>query len=471
MPVIPLLVHLAAFAAASWLLVYWCRQISAVDRGLGLVVQMGVLARLTLGGVLFWASYLDWPPLEGLHSADGFWELAPDARSYFLMAADAAEHGLHTIQAGSPSPTFVGVLALWMRLVGATPTAAVLLNTLLAVGACRMVAGLLVDGRSRVAAAGRVVVAGLALSPAMVLFAAQGLKDQFIAALLVMAAVGVARWLRAWQTTGSTVAAASGFVLTAFAVLMIAGVRAYLCAILIGALALALGWQWVSGGRRPHRAIVAGAALAALWMCFLAGAGAYYQPYGAMVGRLVPSAAWAPLPTAFASLLTGGVADSSTAGVSPAEAVENARSGFVRTPGATNLALPGQEPSWRVERLVRGLAATLLPVSLLKTVGVVEFSGGRGLLVVTDLDSVVNLSLTICLLARLAPAAGALVRLPYVVYAGSFAVGVLLPLAYTVTNFGTLFRLRLMAFTLVWLVAIGLAAEGSPAPRAARTFP
>jgi hypothetical protein len=462
-----LLVNLVACAAASWLLLYWCRQISAFDRWLGIIVHVGVLARLSLGGLLFWASYLDWPPLKGLHSADGFWQLAPDARSYFLLAAEAAEHGLHTIETGSPSPTFVAVLALWMRAVGVTPTAAVLLNTLLAVGACRGVIGLLVDDRSRATAAGRVVMAGLALSPAMVLFAAQGLKDQFIATMLVMAAVGVVRWLGA-QPMGSPAPALGGFLLTAFAVLMIAGVRAYLCVILIGALAVALGWQVTVAGRRVRGALLASAALVTLWMCFLAGAGVYYQPYGAMLGRLVPSAVWATLPTAVTTLLTGGVAGTSAAGVSLGEAMESARTGFVRTPGATNLAVPGGEPSSRVERVARGLAATLVPVTLLKAIGIVEFTGGRGLLVVTDLDTAVNVSLTIWVVALLAPAAGRLVRLPYVVYAGTFAVGVLLPLAYTVTNFGTLFRLRLMAFTLVWLVALGLACRRPRDTHAAR---
>ena len=92
-------------------------------------VQVGVLLRLWGGLALFVISYLKLPVLRSLYLGDGFWQdLAPDARSYFWGATIAAEEGFHTVAAWSPSPAFVKVLALWMRMVGTSPASAVLLN-------------------------------------------------------------------------------------------------------------------------------------------------------------------------------------------------------------------------------------------------------------------------------------------------------------------------------------------------------
>ena len=131
--------HAIAIAVVAWVILRWRRAIAAVDARLGIIVGLGILLRLALGVALFWVSYFDWSPLAGLHSGDGFWELAPDARYYFLAAADAATDRLSLIDANVPSPAFVVTLALWMRLVGVTPAAAVLMNALLAVAACRIV--------------------------------------------------------------------------------------------------------------------------------------------------------------------------------------------------------------------------------------------------------------------------------------------------------------------------------------------
>ena len=146
--------------------------------------------------------------------------------------------------------------------------------------------------------------------------------------------------------------------------------------------------------------------------------------------------------------------------VAPAEAIETARAGFVRTPGATNLVSADAPQRTVAARLLRGFAATLLPISALKAAGVVEFTGGRGLLVVTDIDAIVNL-LLVAVTASLVPAWWRRPRhIAYVVYAIALAAAVWGPMAYVVTNFGTLFRLRVMVFVLVWLVLLGLAGTG-----------
>lgn len=452
--------HAAVVVAVAWLILRWCRAITAVDARLGTIVGLGVLLRLALGVALYWVSYCDWALLADLHSGDGFWELAPDARYYYLAAAGAAHERLSQVPAGSPSPMFVVTLALWMRLVGATPAAVVLMNAVLAVAACRLVVSVL--HRSREPLAKRallVILAGLSLSPALVLFAAQGLKDQFTVTLLVFAAAGAFWWFDARQAvTVSRLRSLGGWLILAVAVYCIAGVRAYLAFIMLAAVGAALLVQavpWHTGwGRRALGALLS---MAALWLAFMLGAGPYYQRYGGMVARVVPAFAIASLPSATTRVLTSGFSPSTAAMVAPVEAIESARAGFVRTPGATNLVAADAPQDGAVWRVLRGLAATFVPISALKAAGVVEFTGGRGLLAVTDIDAIVNLVLFVAAVG-LVPAWWRKPRhASYVVYASSVAVAVLLPMAYVVTNFGTLFRLRVMAFTLVWLCLLGLA--------------
>ena len=226
---VALCAHATAIAGVAWVILRWCRAIAAVDARLGIIVGLGILLRLALGVALFWISYFDWSPLAGLHSGDGFWELAPDARYYFLAAADAATDRLSLVEPGGPSPTFVVTLALWMRLVGATPAAAVLMNALLAAAACRLVVSVLHEAREPLAKrAMLVIVTGVSLSPALVLFAAQGLKDQFIVSLLVLAAAGLLWWLEARQTMPvHRLKNAGAWLSVAIAVFCIAGVRVY----------------------------------------------------------------------------------------------------------------------------------------------------------------------------------------------------------------------------------------------------
>jgi hypothetical protein len=45
---------------------------------------------------------------------------------------------------------------------------------------------------------------------------------------------------------------------------------------------------------------------------------------------------------------------------------------------------------------------------------------------------------------------------PYVVFATGLTVALALPMAYVVTNFGTLFRLRLMVAAVLWCLPLAL---------------
>jgi SAM-dependent methyltransferase len=182
--------------------------------------------------------------------------------------------------------------------------------------------------------------------------------------------------------------------------------------------------------------------------------------------------------------------------------VDDYRSGFVLTPGATNVNIkarktsprrpaaaagsqtsagaapvradggdvgvsgPAETPDavvpaggikGRVSALAVGLGLMFVPVSALKALSIVDFSGGRGLLVITDVDTLfmdATLVLLMAFLVRRRSAARG--QLSYLCFATILAAAAGLLMAYIVTNFGTLFRLRLMAVAPLWLLPLAL---------------
>src|SRR5438067_4379180 len=70
----------------------------------GVIVGAGTAIRLVGGVGLVAISYYHWPILQSLQTGDGFWAIAPDARVYFQLAADAARAPWGSIVGGSPSP-------------------------------------------------------------------------------------------------------------------------------------------------------------------------------------------------------------------------------------------------------------------------------------------------------------------------------------------------------------------------------
>jgi len=99
--------------------------------------------------------------------------------------------------------------------------------------------------------------------------------------------------------------------------------------------------------------------------------------------------------------------------------------------------------------------------------------GGRGLLFITDADTVffdgtLAASLGVLLAARRRVASW----LPLVWFAGSLALVSALSMAYVVTNFGTMFRLRLIVAAPIWILPALLASRraafaGSPSQESA----
>lgn len=112
-------------------------------------------------------------------------------------------------------------------------------------------------------------------------------------------------------------------------------------------------------------------------------------------------------------------------------------------------------PTSRTGRIVTGMAATFLPRAVAQRLGLIVVEGGRGFWLVADADTVVLDALLIFVIVfcirsfrrtkRVAPAM-LLVLVSTIVIGG--------PIIYTVSNFGTLFRLRQIIVLLLCLVPL-----------------
>src|SRR4029079_12242066 len=93
-----------------------------------------------------------------------------------------------------------------------------------------------------------------------------------------------------------------------------------------------------------------------------------------------------------ALLPSGGAPISTANGGGLGERLNSLRDGFLGSRGRTNFGVRHAQGSKRrvtdmAEDLATGLAVTFVPISALKLSGVIAFEGGRGLLMVTDADT------------------------------------------------------------------------------------
>jgi hypothetical protein len=421
-----------------------CRWASRAWPPLGLIVGTGVLLRAWAGLLMFAISYLQLPVLSSLHTGDGYWQLAPDARAYYELAASTPAY--MAIPASAPSPAFVEMLRLWMRVAGQGLASPVLFNLLLFAGLVVMLISAFGPLNTQAARAGALVcTSAFSFSPVLILLGTQTLKDVFFAFVVVWAAIalflilpalgGRARWrdVAFWAATGFA------------AVFLIAGVRAYYAALMcaaaaVGVFAQAWNQRWADG----LRVVGAGIPLIALLLCaFKLGAGPLSAPFENLVLRAVSRVQISMEP------------------------VQSLRAGFERTGGATNLtpadsgtvpADSGTSPQAPLRQVLRGVAAVFVPISVLRGLSIVQFSGGRGLIVATDLDTIL-VDFTIIAVVWLLVSWSRVARrhVAFLCLALSLAVVSAVLMGYIVTNYGTLFRLRLMATIPLWLLPLALA--------------
>jgi len=431
---------------------------------LGGIVAFGLSGRAVLGTLLFLISYWRWPLFEGAQMGGGFWTLALDGRWYFDAASQAVVSGIGSVPEGSASPFYVQVLALWMHLFGVNPLSAVLFN--LACYACSvaLILGVATDRRAVTLA-----LAAVTFSPALVIFGTQALKDTLCALLITMALSGMCWWMKALEPERfSWRQLTLGAVLLAAAVYGLGGIRAYLSVFVLAGYGAVVLWSiyrvvaahdsWGLIGAQVSLGLI-------LWVAFAAGAGAYYDAYHAIIVRTIGS----PLQ--------------------PLAELQTARAGFARSQGATSILTPptnaggatatealnaadrlarytGDDLASRLRNLALGCAVLFVPISLLKALSIVTFPGGRGLLYITDIDTVVMDVAILASMFFLGSAYRGRRSVPVMLFTIVIALLATIALAYVVTNFGTLFRLRLIVAIPLWLlpvfVTMSTSREGRP---------
>lgn len=113
-------------------------------------------------------------------------------------------------------------------------------------------------------------------------------------------------------------------------------------------------------------------------------------------------------------------------------------------------------------RLLSGLAAIVVPQHLAMAIGLFDVGGGRGMLWFTDLATIVFDIVLVFAIVTLVRRFRDAVRNPLVWCTAAMTALLAGPLAYTVSNWGTLFRLREMIFTALVLLCVAVAKRSEP---------
>jgi hypothetical protein len=127
---------------------------------------------------------------------------------------------------------------------------------------------------------------------------------------------------------------------------------------------------------------------------------------------------------------------------------------------------PSEPESSRVVRIAAGTAAATIPHAIGQRIGLFKIGGGRNLWWFSDIDTVIfDLVVFVAIYWLIRRFRSASVRNPIFWFVAAVTLLITFPLVYTVTNFGTLFRLREMIYLGVALIPLALAS----APRAQST--
>ena len=432
------------------------------ERWLQLTVAAGLLARAVAGTLLFWISWARLPVARSLQLGNGLWTFAQDALEYTNIANGAAAHGLNAIlhaDRTAPSVTWIQTLAAGAWLFGGVTSVAVVLNLFCYLA---MVAILVRWGRSephaRTAAA--VVIVAVSLTPSLILWSLQPLKDTLFQFLFVAFIALCAWWQRSWTERGPAGRAwrsrAAIAVLMTAVLYMLAGIRWYVAFALLVGVTLFFVAAIVQSAERKAAAAATIVTVAVLTRAFVLSALPYLPPY--LLAVLTPSITFAAARTAPSSLLTQ---------------VEQAREGFDRQAAATKIVgapapvaapklvrtpavAPPVAPRWRT-RLLSGLAAIVFPWRLGEWLGLFHIGGGHGMLWFTEIDTAIfDLALVLALLA-LAVRSAVPWRNPLTWLVLGVTLFLAAPLAYSISNYGTLFRLREMLYLGLLLIPLAVA--------------
>lgn len=459
-------IALVSVVCASMLFVYrWIRSRAPVAASL---FAAGFVARTAVGAGLAMTWLASATP-GAAFMPDTRW--FPDAQMYYEEAAAAADIGLTEVGDDQASPTFVRSLALWMRLAGQSHAASHLLNVLVYAGVSVGICLVLTRRRDAIGAqATALVVGAFALSPNLVILASQPLKDTLFFGALALVVAGL--WWVLTDAPGSPLRLAPvPLALVLLGVYLMSGMRAYFGLVILGLLAGVLFLRGLALirelGRVPWRYVGAAVVvLTVVWTGCRLGGGPYYE---ALVEPVM-----LPVMASVADV-TNTVRDAFGQTVAPRPpvaagkagvlaVVRQSRRGFETSGGTTNMApveldrTGGDGVLDKVSGVLLGLGAVFVPVSLLKATGLVTFAGGGRMLLLTDIDTLfLDLTIVACLVLvwrHRREISGAWTLAAFLLVLG--VVSAIL-VGYVVTNYGTLFRLRLLAVVPFWLLPLVLA--------------
>ena len=407
----------------------------------GWFVAAGLLIRAVLGQVIFWISYSNCRLRGDCTWAAASGSFALDGAMYFdtvseVTAREGVAAAIFSLDAYGISPGFRKILTLMGVLFGHVPSTALLLNIAAYLGTCAIVIALAGD-RRRVAT---IAVAGISLSPAMILWSTQPLKDVLFSFLLAAFVASVAYWISAWNREENGIARAAVATLAMPLVLCaIASVRWYIALLLLVSLPILIVVSLRA--RTPLRAL---ALLLIMMGAVFAGAMMFARPH--MPGPLL------------AVMTSPARGDAARLPRLLADGLKGARFAFDTLSGSTTIAVgPAlrETMSPGPARFVSGCAALLLPRAIAQGTGLVEIGGGRGLWLFADIDTLFfDVFLVTAIAALLRSPRMAKWRNPLLWLVVLMTVAIAGAFVYTVGNFGALFRYRSMIFIAVVLIPV-----------------
>ncbi len=439
--------HAVAALAVAAGIVWLFRDVRRASRTLGLIMAGGLLVRLGLGLTLFWIAERNAPVLHSLRTADGIWTFALDSAAYLHDASIMAEEGYFAIPTGF-SPDYVVWLTAWMRILGTSAATAPLLNLSLFALVCWLIAKTAAPvGRDRDDLPQLVAVGSFAFSPALLLHGTQALKDDLCVALIAVSCVGALHLFSHPHDARGRRRHAIGLLTMLTAGYLLYGLRNYTTGLIGGATVVAAAQPWTCHASMRRSVALWGGPL--LIIVIAVGAGLWMGVAGGTAAvRAESSRQWAV-----------------ASGAKALSVPDRLRYNFHKTGGNTNLA-PGPVPAprsavvpltWtaRGRALVIGLGAIFIPMTLLQATGAVELGIGTGLRVAADIDTLVlDASILASLILLTRRRAAARWHLRYVCFALVLGLATSGLMAYIVTNFGTLFRLRVMVAVPIWMLGL-----------------
>lgn len=454
--VVETLRHIAGLTAAAALLWFLWRRFDREDVRTRRIVAAGFLLRAFLAQGLFWISYLRLPVARSMQAGDGLWFFSLDAIPFFSRASSLAARGLW--QFGSADPLWISrfytqTIAAFIYFLGNSAAVGILLNLLSYLGS----ALLLIRWSTK-----RLPLLAISFAPTLIFWSLQPLKDPLFAFLLILFLFCLARFMETHRWPY-----ALGLTISAYA---IGGIRWYFGFVLALTVVIALAIDVFRATFRPKYALAAAGLFVLVMNAAAFGAAEQFperlRPFVTLSPRLL-HAGDRIRDVAYTIQLVRDNFDvgSGKTMIRPGPLVPyvpfplydyaEKRDNYARMI-LKSRPLP---PKMIQSRLIPGLVAMLIPRVVAMPLGLVSIEGGRGLWLFADTQTIIFDVLVVFAIVAIVRAARAR-RLSEPMLWQLVVLSLLVGLAqaYTVSNFGTLFRHRDMIFVTLALLPFALPA-------------